>query len=154
MPMNLIRFSFIALLLCNSAMASDFDQKINSMAENMNKFRKVSKIYSINVDNNEGLANTIVWRKRDSLGYGHMLQCKISLNEEIIKSYNMTDDTIAWFIGHELGHCELKHSQYISGAKISSDLWKEEYDADIIGKELMTSAGYDFRVVFFELLNK
>lgn len=147
MLMNLIRFSFIALLLCNSAMASDFDQKINSMADNMNKFRKVSNVYSINVDNNEDMASTIVWQRQ-------RLQCKISVNEEIAKYHKMSDDTLAWFIGHELGHCELKHSQYRTGARLSSDLWKEEYDADIIGKQLMTSAGYDFRVVFSELLTK
>ena len=135
-------------------MASDFDQKINSIADSMNKFRKESKTYSIVSDKNEDFATTDIWRMRDGLGYGHGLKCKISINPGIMDYYKLSDDSLAWIIGHELAHCELKHNKHISLIRIARDLWKEEYDADILGKELMTQAGYNFKVVFSEMLIK
>ena len=65
---------------------------------------------------------------------------------------NISDDALAWVIGHELGHCELGHGRTIPVLNIPADSWKDEYDADLVGKRLMQAAGYNFDIARTEIV--
>ena len=105
------------LTVSNEAIAVDsrlveFQSKIEKMAESMNKFRLgTSSYYTINAVKEGVLANTKVWNTNSS-GYGLSARCEITVNQNMMEGFNLSDDTIAWVIGHELGHCELGHNRF------------------------------------------
>jgi hypothetical protein len=138
----------ISLLLSNLVYASDLQYRSKIIANNINAVRTVSKIYDISFENTHNGSSTSIWGYRDSLGYGHVMVCKITIDEDP----NVSDDVLAWIIGHEMSHCELNHAKYIRALINPIDTWKEEYDADILSKKLMTMAGYNFNTAFPELL--
>jgi Zn-dependent protease with chaperone function len=149
-------FMMISLGLSNIAnaeviSAAEFQSRIEKMADVMNKFRKgSSSYYSINAIANGTLSETKVWNYTTS-GYGLTPRCEISVNQNTMERLNVSDDTLAWVIGHELGHCELGHGKVMSLLNIPTDSWKDEYDADLVCKRLMQAAGYNFEIVRAEI---
>jgi Zn-dependent protease with chaperone function len=144
------------LVLSNAAIAEDsrlgeFQSKIEKMAEVMNKFRQgPTPYYTINAINKGALAETKVWNYTTS-GFGLSACCEISVNQNSMDRLNISDDALAWVIGHELGHCELGHRRTIPALNIPADSWKDEYDADLVGKRLMHAAGYNFEMALAEI---
>ena len=125
-PKNLNRFRFPSFVpFCEIAVFTnspstgkpaiaviEFQSKIEKMAESMNKFRLgTSSYYTINAVKEGVLANTKVWNTNSS-GYGLSARCEITVNQNMMEGFNLSDDTIAWVIGHELGHCELGHNRF------------------------------------------
>jgi Zn-dependent protease with chaperone function len=140
----LIYFSFPNVVRAEDVQPISFQSKIENMEDALNKFRKNSASnYSIQAVTNGNIAETNVW-SRGPNGFGMNIRCEIKINQRLVENSNMTDDTLAWMIGHELGHCELKHNQIKLMVTIPSDSWKQEYDADLVGKRLMLAAGYNF----------
>ena len=133
------------------ASAAEFQAKIEKMAEAMNKFRQGnSNYYSINATHHGSLSETKVWNYT-ATGYGLTARCEISINQTTMQRLMVADETLAWVIGHELGHCELGHGRIKPALIIPSDAWAQEYDADMVGKRLMQAAGYDFAIASAEI---
>lgn len=60
--------------------------------------------------------------------------------------WDLSDDTIAYSIGHELGHAYFEHGGYSNNA--THDNHKQELLADAFGAKLAFKAGYDPRKCF------
>ncbi len=140
------------VLVAKDIKSVEFQSKIERMAEAMNKFRKgPASNYTINAINNGALSETKVWNYTAS-GYGLSARCEITVNQNSMDRLNISDDALAWVIGHELGHCELGHGRTIPVLNIPADSWKDEYDADLVGKRLMQAAGYNFDIARAEIV--
>ena len=139
------------VLVAQDIKSVEFQSKIEKMAEAMNKFRKgPASDYTINAINNGALSETKVWNYT-TLGFGLYSCCEITVNQNSMDRLNISDDGLAWIIGHELGHCELGHGRTIPVLTIPADSWKDEYDADLVGKRLMLAAGYNFKMALAEI---
>lgn len=101
-----------------------FQSKIENMVDAMNKFRNNSSSnYSIQAVTKGNIAETNVWNCFPN-GFCMNIRCEIKSNQSLVEGVNMTDDTLSWLIGHELGHCKLKHSQIMSMITVQSESWK------------------------------
>ena len=128
----------VLLLIFNANVYAE-DSKYNHIASKLNEHRNISSMYSIEITTSGEIAEVVVWTNK------LLRSCDITLNESKIIKLELNDDAIAWIIGHEMGHCELGHNKF-NMVNIPSDMWKQEYDADEVGKTLMIAAGFNFDI--------
>ena len=127
--------------------------RYEQIAAKLNDQREVSHRYSVKLTTQGGAAETQVmkydradpydWRSRAQTPH---LACEITLNTRYLD--NLSDDAVAWVLGHEMGHCELKHSG--QGMDPNAN-WNKEYSADKIGAKLAQSAGYNPQAAYKEM---
>jgi hypothetical protein len=83
-----------------------------------------------------------------------VMRCKIFVNPRYMD--NLSDNAVAWVLGHEIAHCELGHGNPMDlGNRIlvkdPNKKWNEEYDADLLGAKLARAAGYNPELAYKEL---
>lgn len=131
--------------------------RYQEIAAKLNDQREVGHQYSIKLSNTGGPAEAQVWKQSASshdprdprAGYSAQVptvQCSITVNPKYLN--NLSDDAVAWVLGHEIAHCELKHG---GGHLDPNKNWDQEYNADQLGAKLAQKAGYNPQSAYKEM---
>lgn len=155
-------FLIVLLLLFSFTMwkKNEENSKLNNsyqyykdISEQLNQHRR-NKPYNLKItsDGKLGETKTLSISKNDGPNLSYSFQkCNISLNDNIITEKKLSKDTVAFIIGHEMGHCEVADSNPNESQVMFSKRKQEiELQSDTIGMTLALKSGYNKEIIINE----
>lgn len=136
------------------------DSKLNNsekyyqeLSDELNRHRN-NKPFTLNIKSEGGLGETNTLKiKQDNnpvLSYSFQ-KCIIHINDKIIGEKKLSKDTVAFIIGHEMGHCEIADKNpNASSLLLPKEKHQIELQSDSIGLLLAIKSGYNKRIIIDE----
>jgi Zn-dependent protease with chaperone function len=149
---NLFIFFYLQFLIHPQVLYAEDEYVYIEHIANLLNDKRGNPSYKLQLNKSGPLAQTTVFEPDPARISLPTRVCRIRINTEFIKNFQLSNNAIAVVIGHEMGHCENEPlTNTFSRLAYAEKNWSTEYAADLYGVNLANQIGFNGLAGFNEL---